>query len=875
MTRTSLAALIVLCASGCASAQVLFPDVPAPSSEVRAKITVNASSPESLTLLLHASPDARLDDQGTYYALRLSAPALENEGVNASLSLIARTASGLTILGQTSALWVGQDADIRFIYTADARLLAYINGQLYFSVRDVSLPGGFSGYANALDCPAAFAIGHDFTPPSDFTARSLAYVDRVDLHWEDSTDAESGVWRYEIVRDGMLIGRTDSTWYSDGSAEDGARHSYSIYAVDYFGNRSSAAVTEVDKPYTGVSEPKVAGARVLAASTSAETASVESLTTAVPSGITDGRRVGLRSTGTYYGAGTEQIDVLSGNLNYTFPLLKAVGRGSWGVTFGLSYNSQIWLKDALGTRPVFNPDVGYGLGWRLMAGSLTPKWDGGILSYYEFRDSSGAEYRLDQHNGSIWSSTEAIYVEYDETTGRLYFPDGSFWKFDCIAGGSEPDAGTRYPTLMQDTNGNQVFVRYKPALGTSTANTSARLNQIEDVRAKGGNTYTFTYSTGTMPHLLYINQVVGSTVVMWQIDYTSGYNLVSPFDGTSYGTTATVNAVCDRRAMLTHWIGISGGTTGTGELTSVAMPYSGMIRWDYRTFAFSGGATIREVAARYVRSATVPGTEDTYTLTRDDSSTPSHSWTMITDPTGASKLWAFTVNPTSWTHGLLSYHEEQPSPGQSTGSRHRDMQWAQDAAGNPYLAAVNTYLDLGTASQTVSRTEQTVDAHGNVLQTRQFDFNNLTTPIRTYTHTYVTSATYTSRHIWNLLASSTVTDPSDTVTLVTNTYDQTYLHDRTGLYEHDSAYNQYYFPRGNVTRRETPGQTITYYYDIAGSLDHAADALGHAISQTLDSTTNYAAPTVMTAASLNTNYTYDSLIQRLSATGPNSDSATV
>ena len=51
-----------------------------------------------------------------------------------------------------------------------------------------------------------------------------------------------------------------------------------------------------------------------------------------------------------------------------------------------------------------------------------------------------AKNRLDQNNGGIWTSKESIYLEYDSNTGRLYFPDGTFWKFDCTSAG--------IPTLM-------------------------------------------------------------------------------------------------------------------------------------------------------------------------------------------------------------------------------------------------------------------------------------------------------------------------------------------------------------------------------------------------------------------------------------------
>lgn len=47
------------------------------------------------------------------------------------------------------------------------------------------------------------------------------------------------------------------------------------------------------------------------------------------------RQIGVRLTGSYWGAAGEQIDMHPGNLNYTQPLVKAQGRGGWGVRFPL------------------------------------------------------------------------------------------------------------------------------------------------------------------------------------------------------------------------------------------------------------------------------------------------------------------------------------------------------------------------------------------------------------------------------------------------------------------------------------------------------------------------------------------------------------
>ena len=55
------------------------------------------------------------------------------------------------------------------------------------------------------------------------------------------------------------------------------------------------------------------------------------------------RRTGVRFYGAYWGAGGEQIDMLSGNLCFSLPLLTASGRGI-SASVACSYNSQVWER---------------------------------------------------------------------------------------------------------------------------------------------------------------------------------------------------------------------------------------------------------------------------------------------------------------------------------------------------------------------------------------------------------------------------------------------------------------------------------------------------------------------------------------------------
>jgi len=163
----------------------------------------------------------------------------------------------------------------------------------------------------------------------------------------------------------------------------------------------------------------------------------------------------------------------------------------------------------------------------------------------------------------VWSSTEGIYMWYDTTANpaRLYFPDGSFWVMGSTSGGTEQDAGTMYPTLMEDSNGNQVTIQYNPGVGVSWwANSSARPSLIFDVRSNGQ--FQFNYTTDpTLPHLTSIVDYVGSGG-SYSFNIATGQALNSPFNGSSFGTTSLLTSVTQTGTNLTTTLGYDTGGSG-------------------------------------------------------------------------------------------------------------------------------------------------------------------------------------------------------------------------------------------------------------------------------------------------------------------------
>ena len=213
-------------------------------------------------------------------------------------------------------------------------------------------------------------------------------------------------------------------------------------------------------------------------------------------------------------------------------------RDNWSVTFALSYNSQIWRQQPVnGSVWLLGEDLGEGLGWTLQAAAVRPIWYNGLVQYWQYSDSTGAQYALDTVNGSnVWtSSTDGIYVYFDANADVLHMTDGSFWKMNVISASPEQDAGTQYPSRIEDSNGNYVAITYMGAVGeTYNYNTSSRIGWINDGRGPGGQSYSFGYSGGNpIPHLSSITNYVG-TGESYQFWFTTVSPLLDPFTGSSF-----------------------------------------------------------------------------------------------------------------------------------------------------------------------------------------------------------------------------------------------------------------------------------------------------------------------------------------------------
>ena len=420
--------------------------------EVAATLNLPTSG-GNYVLYLEGSSNALLGSTsvGSFYAFAIQNPTLSGSACTATATLY-RVVNGSVSQISSTTVPCANGVTYHAALGSDNALRFWVNNVQYLTWTDASPltgAGGVGGYS----MPSGNSISLvqlgpcDRIAPAPVAAASVQnYVlsNEVDLEAAGSDDDAngSGVNAYLWSRDAVQVASTRTPEWSDPGATPGSTHSYSIQVQDHHGNVSAAT----------------------------------SFSISVPTNATvDALEVGTRPTGSYWGGMGEQIDLRSGNLNFSYPLIKAISRG-WSIPLRLSYNSQNWRLDNAGAPWKLGQDVGFGFGWSMQIGSLTAFYSSYFtVKFYQFSDASGANYRLDQNNNGIWTSKESIYVTYDSNAQRLYFNNGTYWILGCTSAGTEQDAGTMYPTLMEDSNGNQIAVQYAPGQNVTWVNPAREL----------------------------------------------------------------------------------------------------------------------------------------------------------------------------------------------------------------------------------------------------------------------------------------------------------------------------------------------------------------------------------------------------------------
>ena len=375
--------------------------------------------------------------------------------------------------------------------------------------------------------------------------------------------------------------------------------------------------------------------------------------------------------------------------------------------------------------------------------------------------------------------------------------------------------------------------------------------------------YYFNYNGSN--RLTGITNSIG-TAETYTFNYLASQPLYSPFNSQAFGNVTLMQCVSNS-IPHTHAFEYGGNF---GELTKVTFPYGGDLRWAYRAYTYFGGQMLREVQYRYL-SKSVGAALSTYTFVREDSGGAHHLWAVVQNPGGTGeKAWWFNSAGLNWAY------EDRPAPSQPA-TRSQSFTWTQDAAGTPYIGTVLTTLDPGTAYQAQTKTEQSLDTHGNVIWTKVYNYGDLSTPARTYNHTYLSGSDYTSRFIFNLVAASTVTPAGGApVSILTNYYDTqtgacypSWTHP-ANVTEWDPAYVGWAARfRGNVTLQQTASGSSCTVRDDTGAVIRKVDGAGRIVSSTMAAANNYAVPSVITGGGTTNTFTYTTFLGIASVTEPN------
>jgi RHS repeat-associated protein len=859
--------------------------------EVRAKLML-PSGGGSYVLYLRASADARLSNStstGTFLAFEVVVePNLVNGACVATLKGWRRVGGQLSPM-TTNAMPCYSGMEVRAVAMPANQVALFLDGIYYGYWVDhqvVSGSPGIGGFGmGAGNSISRVDIGAmDGIAPSAVPAASIAtavFANRVEFQWPGVQDDANGtgLFGYHLFRNGNHLGLRQSPEMVDESAQPGTSYLYQVQAVDFHGNFSGLTDVPVTTPATGNVDP---------------------------------RRTGVRPLGTYWGGLGEQIDLQSGNVNFSMPLFKAQARGGWGVTFALSYNSQNWRRDTAGTARTWNHgrDVGYGYGWKFLAGSMAPVFNGyDTVGFYRFTDSTGAEYRFFETSfgSGEWLAKDGLFLTYKSAEKKLYFPDGSWWYFGAIAGGTEMDTGTMYPTLFQDRNGNQIKVRYRPGRGLPAINGSGRVWQVEDVRVSAGSAaFTCNYLSDSLQHLHTCSTAAGlNTGENYEVGIGAAGGLTDPFLGQSFGDKQLLGGITNTTPGVNapYYFGYdNGATNGPGELTAAVFPYGGSLNWTYSVGTLAGGRQFRRA---HYRSYNANDGQGAKTSTIDlypgsNANLPVHEWSVVSDPSGHhDKAWWWNTNLGQATMGLpiaMADRDRQSSPWRTVA--YRSFAWSLTGNGNPFIGTMAEALDPGQPYGKDRRTTQVINDDGNLTDRVEYPDGSSQVELRKYVYTYVgqgagSSNPYRARHLRNLVSTVTVSRPlingvqtAQSIRLVDNFYDQygTPICDTQSVgslaampnaTQHDTGgYSAAMQVRGNLTRVATPQGQRCMSYNIGGVALTTWDGYGHSSSATADPQRNYAVPSAITTGSYSNTLTWDGTLNLTQNVGPNGATAT-
>jgi hypothetical protein len=159
--------------------------------------------------------------------------------------------------------------------------------------------------------------------------------------------------------------------------------------------------------------------------------------------------------------------------NYTFgvPLLGIQGRGL-DVGLSLTYNSRIWHKSTyVNTKMYFDVDSSWPApGFRLGYGQVENQGTAG----YTLVEPDGTRRQMTSIGTNLYRTTDGSLITYNSSGwgGTVFYPDGTQVVYGSTNG------PRRYPGIITDRNGNQMFISYVGGVGPKISNIKDSLGRF-------------------------------------------------------------------------------------------------------------------------------------------------------------------------------------------------------------------------------------------------------------------------------------------------------------------------------------------------------------------------------------------------------------
>ncbi|HEX8687799.1 MAG TPA: S8 family serine peptidase, partial [Pyrinomonadaceae bacterium] len=303
--------------------------------------------------------------------------------------------------------------------------------------------------------------------------------------------------------------------------------------------------------------------------------------------------------------GTPDVDLFSGNYNWSLPLLNLPGRSGLDLSLTLSYNSLVWTKLSY-SYMFFDEDQGSpSPGFRLGFPVVQPQFYDEVAGKYAYLlvTPAGARVELRQTaTAGVYEAADSSYLQLIDYGSTKLMRDTNGTQYTMTDDGT----GRFKCTQVKDRNGNYQTITYTSGRIASITDTLARVinfnydgnGRLSTItQQRGGATYTWAtfgytniYVSPNFPGMWVYgpyNQYISVLSNVWVAD-SSRYDFIyNPFGQvyiierfaaagnflarTSYNlpTTSTAQSDCPRfsekRVWAMEWNGDDGGTYSMAE----------------------------------------------------------------------------------------------------------------------------------------------------------------------------------------------------------------------------------------------------------------------------------------------------------------------